>query len=168
MKWRISWLKNQPEQRYHVDETLTFERNMFKNVSNIDYVSEIKVVGDLFMEDDLVNIDLIVSGIYYLPCALSNEICDYPFSFEVQDALDEDSTLNTIDYHADYIDLYEIIWQRLIVEAPTKFVKNKNINKSGKSWKLLSEEEYQKQFHEQIDPRFEKLKDLFKDDKEDQ
>lgn len=168
MKWRISWLEKQPNQRHHVDEVITFDRSMFKNVSNIDSVSPIKVQGNLFIEKGLVNVDLVFTGILYLPCALSNEICDYNFAFKVKEELDgAEPSDQAIDYEADYIDLYELIWQRLIIEAPTKIVKNDNVNKSGNSWKLLSEEEYQEQAQKRTDPRMAKLQGLFSDDKED-
>lgn len=165
MKWKISWLKAQPNQEHDVDETLTFDQKMFKSVSNIKGVSDIKVKGRIFMKADLVNVDLTFSGTMYLPCANTNEIGNYDFSFEISDVLDDEYD-GAIDYDADYIDLFELTWQKLIVEAPTKFVKNECQNKSGKSWRLLSEDEYQQKDADKIDPRLEKLKDLFKDDKE--
>ena len=165
MKWKISWLKTLPNQKHQVDEKLTFDQKMFKNISNIKGVSDIIVSGEIFLKDELVNVDLDFKGTMYLPCANTNEIGDYDFSFKIEDVMDE-SFNYVVDYEADYIDLLELTWQRLIVEAPTKFVKNECINKSGKSWRLLSEDEYQQNTEDKIDPRFEKLKDLFKDEEE--
>lgn len=166
MKWKISWLKTQPNQEFKVDETLKFDQKMFAKVSNINGVSDINVNGVIKMEQDLVRVDLTFKGVLYLPCAISNEQGDYPFEFVIDELMDEEF-IDAVDYEHDYIDLLELAWQRLIVEAPTKFVKNDCINKSGKSWRLLSEDEYDQEKDNEIDPRFAKLKDLFKDDKED-
>lgn len=166
MKWKISWLKSLTNQEHEVNEVLKFDQKMFARVSNINGVSDIKVTGTIKMEGELVKADLTFTGILYLPCANTNEIGDYSFEFKIDDLLDEEF-VDAVNYDADYIDLLELTWQRLIVEAPTRFVKNKNTNKTGKSWQLLSEEEYLKTKEDEIDPRFAKLKDLFKDDKED-
>ena len=165
MKWKISWLKSQPNQEYHVAETLMFDQKMFKNVSNIQGVSDIKVNGVIFMNNDLVNVDLTFVGTLYLPCANTNEIGDYDFSFVINEILNDESD-GIVNYSADFIDLYELIWQTIVIEAPTKFVKNKPINKSGKSWRLMSEDEYQSKKDDEIDPRLEKLKDLFNEKEE--
>ncbi|MDF9866815.1 uncharacterized protein OKW22_000370 [Bacilli bacterium PM5-3] len=165
VKWKISWLRTLPNQKHHVDEKLTFDPKMFKNVTNIKGVSDIKVDGEIFLKEDLVNVDLTFKGTMFLPCANTNELGDYDFSFKIEDVMDESYDL-AVNYDADYIDLFELTWQRLIVEAPTKFVKNECINKEGKSWRLLSEDEYHQNNEDKIDPRFEKLKNLF-NDKED-
>ena len=165
MKWKISWLRTLPNQKHHVDETLTFDQKMFKSISNIKGVSDVKVDGDIFIKDGLVNTDLTFKGTMYLPCANTNEIGDYDFSFKIEEIMDEDYE-SAVNYEADFIDLLELAWQRLIVEAPTKFVENEFSCKSGKSWRLISEDEYNLETEDKIDPRFEKLKDLF-NDKED-
>ncbi|WP_423364503.1 YceD family protein [Mycoplasma sp. P36-A1] len=166
MKWKISWLKKQPNQEFKVRETLKFDQKMFAKISNIRGVSDVKVNGLIKMDDELVSVDLMFKGVLYLPCSLSDETGDFPFNFQINELLDEEF-VDAIDYEADYIDLLELAWQRLIVEAPTKFVKNDCINKSGKSWRLLSEDEYDQEKETEIDPRLAKLEGLFKDDKED-
>lgn len=165
MKWKISWLKNQPNQTHEVDEDITFDKTMFRNITSITWVDKVNVNGSIKYKDNLVNINLILSGSMYLPCALSGEDGEYKFNFVINEILD-DSYNHVVDYNGDSVDLYELVWQRLIIEAPTKFVKNNNLIKSGKSWRLISEDEYDIESSEKIDPRFEKLKDLFKDEKE--
>ena len=166
MKWKVSWLKSLPNQTYQVDEVLKFDQKMFAKVSNINGVSDVRVTGTIKMEDALVRVDLLLEGTLYLPCAVSNEIADYPFAIELNELLDEDDH-DVVNYEKDYIDLLELVWQLLIVEAPTKFVKNDASLKEGKAWRLLSEEDYYQEKEQEIDPRFAKLVDLFKDDKED-
>ncbi|MGL4382581.1 MAG: YceD family protein [Bacilli bacterium] len=165
MKWKISWLANQPNQEYEVNETLTFSKEMFRNVSNINSVSPVSVNGLIYLQDNLVNISLTFKGTLYLPCVLSNEEGEYPFTFDINECLDE-SHREVADYKADYIDLLEITWQQLIVEAPTRFVKNEVETTNGQSWQLLTEEEYRMSIVDEVDPRFSKLQDLFKENKE--
>lgn len=165
MKWKISWLKSLPSQKFEVDETLTFDSKMFQKVSNIDDISDVNVKGEISIKDELVYIDLNFSGIMYLPCANTGEIGEYPFSFNVNELLDDEFD-DSINYEADFINLLELTWQRLIVEAPTRYVKADISSRSGKSWQILSEEDYAKKEEDYVDPRLAKLKDLFKDDKE--
>jgi len=166
VKWKISWLKSLPKQEYLVDEVLKFDQKMFAKVSNINGVSDVLVNGIIKMENDLVRVDLNLKGTLYLPCAVTDETGDYPFSFEINELLD-DEYHDVVNYQKDYIDLLELVWQRLIVEAPTKFVKSDREVSSGKSWRLITEEDYYQEKENEIDPRLAKLADLFKDDKED-
>ncbi|MEG0283563.1 MAG: hypothetical protein RR601_02060 [Erysipelotrichales bacterium] len=153
-----------PNKMHTVDETLIFDQKMFAKVSNIKGVSDIKVDGTIMLsEADDVIVNLNLTGTMYLPCVNTGEIGDYDFSIEISDVLDEEYD-GVADFEHDCIDLLELVWQKLIVEAPTRFVKNKSKIKSGKSWQLFSEEEYEEFNNEHIDPRFEKLKDLFKED----
>ncbi len=166
MKWKISSLRSLPNQTLEVAETLKFASEMFKNVSNIVDVSDIEVNGVIYLQNNEVNADLDVKGIYQLPCIYTNEIGEQPFEFKIEGNLGDEYP-QTINYEADFIDLFEVVWQKLIVEAPLRFVKSEVSEKKGRSWKYLSEEEYEEIKSSKIDPRFEKLKDLFKDEKED-
>lgn len=166
MKWKISSLKSLPNQTLEVKETLKFAPEMFDNVSNINDVSDIDVDGFICLQNGEINADLTLKGIYQLPCIYTNEIGSQPFEFSIKDELNEEYP-QTINFDADYIDLFEVVWQKLIVEAPLRFVKSNVNEKEGKFWKYLSEEDYEKQKSLQTDPRFDKLKDLFKDEKED-
>lgn len=165
MKWKVSWLESLVGREHIVNETIKFDSKMFNKVSNIRDVSEIKVTGRIFIKQGKVNADLDFTGTMILPCANTGEDAEYDFNFKIEDILDEEYT-DAVNYDLDYIDLLELAWQRLIVEAPTKFVKNECTSKSGKSWRLITEEEFLSDNDERIDPRFEKLKDLFNDKEE--
>lgn len=166
MKWKISSLKTLANQTLEVNETLKFAEEMFESVSNIEGISDIEVDGIIYLQNNEVNANLNIKGIYQLPCVNTGQIGDYPFEFKIEGNLKGEYP-QTINYEADYIDLLEVVWQKLIVEAPLRFVKSDINEKNGKSWKYMSEDEYNDMKASQTDPRFEKLKDLFKDDKED-
>lgn len=165
MKWKVSWLASQDRQEHKVNEVIKFDPKMFSKVSNIRRVNDVAVTGRVFIKYEQVNADLTFKGTMIVPCANTGEDADYDFEFKIQDVLDEEYT-DAVSYDLDYIDLIELTWQRLIVEAPTKFVKNECTSKSGKSWRLITEEDYASESEERIDPRFEKLKDLFNDKEE--
>lgn len=166
VKWKISRLRSLTNQSLDVQETLKFSKEMFDNVSNIIGVSDVKVNGRIYLLNNEVYADLNIKGIYQLPCIYTSQIGDQPFEFKIEGNL-KDEYPQTINYEADFIDLLEVVWQKLIVEAPLRFVKSKVNKKEGESWKYMSEDDYIEMKSSQIDPRFEKLKDLFKDDKED-
>lgn len=164
MKWKISWLKTMPNEEYDVSEKITFDPMMFKKVSNIDHVSDIDVTGKIALVNDLVKVDLHFKGMLYLPCANTNEIGEKEFDFKINEILDDEEY---ISYEKDYIDLLQLVWQNLIMEAPTRYVKNECTNKSGKDWQMLSDEEVALMKEEKTESPFAKLEGLFNDDKED-
>jgi uncharacterized protein len=166
MRWKISWLQELDNQYLDVDEIITFDKKMFHKISNIDSVSPIKVKGYIKIENDLVLVNLNFSGVMKLVDANDGELIDYPFSFDIDDSLD-DSYQEAINYQKDFIDLYELTWQHLVIETPTYYRKKNLINKKGKDWQLLSEDEYHSMKKKQIDPRLAKLKDLVIKNEED-
>ncbi|MDR3214744.1 MAG: DUF177 domain-containing protein [Bacilli bacterium] len=165
MRWKISWLQGLKDHFYQVNEVITFDRKMFKNIRHIDSVEPIKVKGTLSIDNDLVEVDLNFKGHLRIRCANTDDIVDYPFNFNIKDVLD-DSYQDVINYQKDFIDLYELTWQNLIVEAPAYYVKQECLKKEGKAWRLLLEDEYNDLKSDTIDPRFAKLKDLVIKDEE--
>lgn len=164
MKWKISWLESLENQELKVKEKIIFDKKMFNKVSNINRVDPIDVEGVIFIKDSVVCVDLNFNGKMFLPCILSNEEGEYVFNFNINNEID-DSYNEAINYEKDYIDLYELIWQHLIIEAPSRYVKDNSIIKQGKSWQYINEDEYLNKKSNDIDPRLEILKNIVIDNK---
>ena len=61
----------------------------------------------------------------------------YPFSIEYNDILDENLKNNQ-----NTLDLFEFLWENIVLEVPLKFTKVTNLSEfHGDGWKLVSEEE---------------------------
>lgn len=158
MKWKISWLNSQPNKSYDVSEEIIFDKKMFSKVSNIVEAKPISVVGTIKIVEDIVHVNLTFKSTLVLICANTTEQGEYQLCFTIDEPLEEED--HTINYKADYIDLYELVWQRLIVEVPSKFVISDHEVVEGKSWKLMSEDEYNSLDENVTHPGFEKLKNL--------
>lgn len=158
----------QKEGRFQFDETLSFPSEMFHNLSQINGLKDVNVVGQghLDMKNHQLYVDFQVKGEMILPCAVSLEDVDYPFEIEStaifafykpQD--DED----VIEVKKGTVDLTPVVFQEIMMDVPMRVVKDgATLKTEGNGWKVLNEED-EKQEEDYIDPRLAKLKDYFKD-----
>lgn len=118
------------------------------------------------MKNRQLYVDFNVKGQMILPCAVSLEDVDYPFSIDssvvfafYKPSVDEE----VIEVKRDKVELTPVVIQEIMMEVPMRVVKEgATLKNSGNGWKVLSEEDA-KQDEDYIDPRLAKLKDYFKD-----
>ncbi len=168
LKWNLQWLIKQKEGQFSFDELLTFPNEMFHNLSQINGLKDVRVVGNgrLDMKNRQLYVDYTVEGQMILPCAVSLENVAYPFHIETTAIFgfykpedDED----VIEVKRDTVDLTPVVFQEIMLDVPMRVVKDgATMKQEGKGWKVLSEEE-NVQDEDYIDPRLAKLKDYFKD-----
>ncbi|MBV1708810.1 MAG: DUF177 domain-containing protein [Erysipelothrix sp.] len=78
------------------------------------------------------------------------------FSFEKSDNEDEDVEV----VKGDVIELFELVYQLILMEAPLKVVKpDLKEYPKGDGWEVIKEEDYVAAKKSEIDPRLAKLKD---------
>ena len=129
-----------------IDEDFTFTNNYpsIKEIKNAHFKGEIKtlvteetkLIGNL--QADLVLIDAI-------------DLSDYVMKLD----LNIDEILNLDEK---ILDINEILWENIVLEVPIRVTNHENAQLSGEGWELKTSD-----FKEdEIDPRLEKLKDLFK------
>lgn len=100
-----------------------------------------------------------VNGVMVLPCSITLEPVNYPFSVIIDGNLEE--MLEEINENSqkieNSIDIFPIIWENVLMEIPMKVVseKAKNLKLEGDGWKLITDEK-----KEEINPEFEKLNQL--------
>jgi len=87
--------------------------------------------------------------------------------------LEDSNVIITIDDENPTINVYESIIDNILLSIPSKVLTKKeeqdNIMPSGKNWEVLSEDEFKKQKEEEhVNPEFAKLKDLFKNNSEEE
>ncbi len=107
-----------------------------RNTKNIHVNGIIKV--DSY--DDL-QLDIEVSGILVLGCAITLEDVDYEFKTNIEENMGQFADF----LHNDkiFLDILPIIWENVVLEVPIRVVKEgvKDINLSGNGWELVSNEE---------------------------
>ena len=100
-----------------------------------------------------------VEGIMYLEDAITLEEVRYPFSFQINEILNEkdDEFQEYLKNSKNILDIIEILWENIVLEVPISVTNASNAQQSGEGWQLNGEAK-----REEIDPRMAKLNELFK------
>lgn len=122
---------------YKLNEVVDIPSNYFES-SSVKKLDNIKVEGKLYYDpEDNLYTDVVISGNMVLADDISLEEVLYPFSIEYNDILDENLKNNQ-----NTLDLFEFLWENIVLEVPLKFTKVTNLSEfHGDGWKLVSEEE---------------------------
>ena len=122
---------------YKLNEIVNIPKTYFEN-SSVKKLDNIKVEGKLYYDsEDNLYADVVISGNMVLADDISLEEVLYPFSIEYNDILDENLKNNQ-----NTLDLFEFLWENIVLEVPLKFTKVMNLSEfHGDGWKLVSEEE---------------------------
>lgn len=122
---------------YKLNEIVNIPKSYFEN-SSVKKLDNIKVEGKLYYDsEDNLYADVAISGNMVLADDISLEEVLYPFSIEYNDILDENLKNNQ-----NTLDLFEFLWENIVLEVPLKFTKVTNLSEfHGDGWKLVSEEE---------------------------
>ena len=87
---------------------------------------------------------------------MEGDVADEIISFDKADADDVD----ILKAENGYVDLLSIIFRQILVEVPIKVRKPGNIDyPKGDGWEVVSEDTYQQEKSNKIDPRLAVLKD---------
>lgn len=141
-----------------IDEYYTFDES-YLSKTDLLKLDNVHISGSI-TKDNLDNLilSLKIEGVMVLPCSVTLEPVDYPFTVELEDNLEE--LLKEMDENPQKlektIDILPIIWENVLMEMPMKVTspKAKDIKMSGDGWKIVTEEKME------INPELEKLKDL--------
>lgn len=163
----VKWTKTQLQslgEELSFEERLNFEKDAFKNYSRLLDIRNVTVKGfghyDQYQQR--FNIELEIAGDMIVPCAVTLEEVLVPLdivtteSFSFVPVDDEE-----VHYcKNDIIDLYPVIFQLMLLEVPLKVVKEDLVYPKGDGWEVVSEQEYERQKGDKIDPRLAKLKEF--------
>ena len=116
-----------------VDGTITFPEEKLKS-AGIIRLEDIKVTGKVIINyEDEIELDLDLSGKMYLPCAISLEEVEVPFTTKIEEIIEENNINGNF-----YLDLSDILWENIVLEIPIKVVKE-GVHleaSSGKGWSV--------------------------------
>ena len=168
MKWNLNYIQKNAKPSFLFNEEISFEEELIKKLSGVQKLSKIKVNGKLKYIDSIAQciIEYEVSGTMKMKCAITYEDVDYSFKDEdtinfTFNSKEEDDEI--IFAKGNIVDLIPYVWQLIVVNVPLKVVKEgaKLVKKSGKNWNIGEIEEKNDEEENEIDPRFESLKNYF-------
>lgn len=116
-----------------VDGTITFPEEKLKS-AGIIRLEDVSVHGKAIINyEDEIELDLDLSGKMYLPCAISLEDVEVPFTTKIEEIIGENNINNNF-----YLDLSDILWENIVLEIPIKVVKEGvHLETSGgKGWSV--------------------------------
>ncbi len=166
MKWSLSWLNKQKNGDFTFSEDLVFPHEVIQEVRQLLDLKEVHVEGKghFAQDEQRLYIDLKISGVMIVSCAVSLEEVAYPFeteSTEVFSFVKVDFDEDVHEVKKNTVDLTPIVFQNIVMEVPIRVVKEgAELKSQGNGWKVISEEEADTK--PGIDPRLAKLKDYFK------
>jgi uncharacterized metal-binding protein YceD (DUF177 family) len=122
---------------YELNEVVNIPKE-YISIDKVKKLDNIKVVGKIYYSvDDNVSIKADISGTMILEDDISLDDIEYPFSIKYDDIIEE----NLIN-DENRLDLFEFLWENIVLEVPLKFTKVTNLSEfHGDGWKLVSEDE---------------------------
>ncbi len=127
---------------YTINENINLPKTYYEQ-SEIQDIKNLKVVGKFYLDNDKIHGVLTIDGIMILLDSISLERIEYPFSIKYDDILEEN-----LKKDANKLDLFEFLWENIVLEVPLKFTKVEDLSKfHGDGWKLISEEENNDNFN---------------------
>lgn len=127
-----------------INEEVKIPDNILEN-SLITNLKDIKLDGELFLdEDDNLNLTGKLNGIMILKDDITLEPVEYKFETELEEILEKSKNI---------LDITDILWQNILVEIPSKVRStDEDINLEGDGWRVISEEQFQKERNKSNNP----------------
>ena len=151
------------EEEIDINVDLEFNESKLQETSikRLEKVTFSGFVTKLYNNDYQISVCL--SGTMILPDDITLEEVEYKFSTQIEEEFSEfnENDDNNLKIIQNRLDISEFLWQNILVEIPLKVVneKNKNLTLKGDGWRLISEEELEKDLNN--NSPFSELKDKF-------
>ena len=108
---------------YNIDNDIILPKEYYEN-SEIKDIINLHVDGKLcYDRDDEIHAILEIKGTMILEDSISLEKVEYPFSIEYDDILEE-----SYKNDENKLDLFEFLWENIVLEVPLKFTKVVNFS----------------------------------------
>ena len=137
MQIDITKLLTNKASKINVCENVSIPNELLTD-SRIKSLDQVKVDLTLSIDEDN-NVLIIgkITGIMKLLDDITLEPVDYVFDTDIEENMPSDQFI---------IDITDLIWQNIVVEIPSKVrATSKDIELSGEGWRVISEEEYNKE-----------------------
>ena len=181
MKWSITQLRKYQGKLFEFNQKVNFE-HLKESLDLID-LSEINVEGQLTVKSNEVIADMHVTGMYTMPCARTLEPVNVPldvttsevFDLEGYDDYNDDDDQDDEHYHRvtdGMINIKDIAEELVIIEKPMRAYSEHSdqMLTEGNGWEVIDEDQLaeaqqeQDSEHKKVDPRLQKLQQLYDKD----
>ena len=133
--------------KFLIDDVINFDENVLFNNDDLNKIGIISipkcnVKGILNkLEDNLFKIDFVVKGTMVLECDRSLEEVNHNFEIKISKTIDFNTLEEeNIKINANILDIFPIIWENIVLEKPSRIVKQNNHGlTSGEGWSLTDE-----------------------------
>ena len=127
-----------------IDEEVKINEDLFKN-SLITNLKNIHLSGELTLdEEDNFNLNGNLSGIMILKDDITLAPVEHQFNTILEEILEKNKNI---------LDITDILWQNILVEIPSKVRStDEDINLEGNGWRVISEEQFQKERNKSNNP----------------
>lgn len=122
----------------NVDNDIIIDKKLYQNTDVRD-IKNLHIKGDISINiSDEVVVDLEVSGVFILPCAITLEDVEYQFTTKIEEIWGKFNDF--YDNYKNNLDICPIIWENIVSEVPMRVVKEgiKTDNLNGDGWELVS------------------------------
>ena len=119
--------------------------NKLLSQSLITELKNVNLNGDITLdEDDNINLTGNLSGIMILKDDITLAPVEYQFNIDLEEILEKNKNI---------LDITDILWQNILVEIPSKVRStDEDINLEGNGWRVISEEQFQKERNKSNNP----------------
>ena len=119
--------------------------NKLLSQSLITELKNVNLNGDITLdEDDNINLTGNLSGIMILKDDITLAPVEYQFNTDLEEILEKNKNIR---------DITDILWQNIWVEIPSKVRStDEDINLEGDGWRVISEEQFQKERNKSNNP----------------
>ena len=127
-----------------IDETYSFDKEMLKD-TEITALKDVKIVGDITKNSlDEYIINVVISGIMVLPCALTLKPVDYQFETNISGNLADvfEEFGENYENNQKTIDILPIIWENILMEIPIRVISDdiSGVKTKGDGWELITDD----------------------------
>ena len=127
-----------------LNEEINIPKELLNN-SRIDELKDLKLNAKVFIDEDN---EIIIKGNITGTMMLKDDITLEPVSYEFNSEFEE----NLCNFE-NILDITDILWQNILVEIPSKVrLTNEDISLSGDGWRVISEDEYNKERNKTNNP----------------
>ena len=127
-----------------IDLSYSFSKEELKD-SEILELNDVKIYGTISKNSlNDYYLDLEISGIMVLPCAVTLKPVNHDFNIKVSDNLNE--LLSEIDKNIkkveNLLDIFPIVWENILMEVPMRVVSSdvSDVPLEGNGWKFIKED----------------------------
>ena len=145
MTYDLLRLKNNIDKEINISLTYSFGEDYIKDTDLIE-LNDVNINGRIYKNAlGDIELELRVEGVMQLPCAITLEPVDYPFSIDIEGEIDEIREEFEIfsENYENTLDILPIIWENILMEIPMKVVspKAKDVKLKGDGWAFITDED---------------------------